>query len=185
MLKELGYASFIPALRQSTDFRSEGPTVKKKRERDLPPSRGLTEERSRGLLPRHIPTEPEDLARRQALFQTNDSLIRDEEIIESIIELDYRAYRRNEPAIRKIIDKVATIASEITEGFPIEFLRVAEDENGLFPQFRTPDGDVPLNVLSQGTQSIIQWLAFLLFGYAKYYDYASDGSSPQYFLGSL
>lgn len=65
-------------------------------------------------------------------------------------------------------------ASEITEGFPIEFLRVAEDENGLFPQFRTPDGDVPLNVLSQGTQSIIQWLAFLLFGYAKYYDYASD-----------
>lgn len=81
---------------------SEGPTVKKKREHDLPPSRGLTEERSRGLLSRHIPTEPEDLARRRALFQTNDSLFRDEEIIESIIELDYRAYRRNEPAIRSL-----------------------------------------------------------------------------------
>ena len=66
------------------------------------------------------------------------------------------------------------MASEITEGFPIEFLRIAEDEDGLFPQFRTPDGDVPFNVLSQGTQSILQWLAYLLIGYAKYYNYPSN-----------
>ena len=54
------------------------------------------------------------------------------------------------------------------------FLRVEEDEEGLYPQFRTPDGDVPLNVLSQGTQSIIQWLAHLLIGYAEYFDYPPD-----------
>lgn len=48
---------------------------------------------------------------------------------------------------------------------------VAEDKRGLFPQFRTPDGDLPLNVLSQGTQSLIQWLAHFLIGYAEYYDF--------------
>ena len=154
VLKEMGYTSFIPALRQSTDFRSKGPIIQKQ------------QNKSEEL--------PAELAKREALLQTNASLIRDDAVIESIIELDYRAYRRNDPAIRKIIDKVAAIASEITEGFPIEFLRVAEDEDGLFPQFRTRDGDVPLNVLSQGTQSIIQWLAFLLIGYAKYYEYASN-----------
>lgn len=117
---------------------------------------------------------PEEFAKRRALFQTNSSLIRDEAVIESIIEFDYRAYRQNDPAIRSIIKKVAAVASEITEGFPIEFLRIAEDEDGLFPQFRTPDGAVPLNVLSQGTQSILQWLASLLIGYAQYYDYLSN-----------
>ena len=33
---------------------------------------------------------------------------------------------------------------------------------------------MPLNVLSQGTQSIIQMLAHLLIGYAEYYDYPVD-----------
>lgn len=41
-------------------------------------------------------------------------------------------------------------------------------------QFETPDGQLPLNVLSQGTQSIIQWLAHLLIGYAEYYDYPKN-----------
>ena len=66
------------------------------------------------------------------------------------------------------------MASEITEGFPIEFKGVGEDQRGLFPQFGTLDGDVPLDVLSQGTQSMIQWLAQLLIGYAEFYDYPVD-----------
>jgi len=100
-------------------------------------------------------------------------------VVQKIIELDYRAYRQNQPSIRQIINKVAALASEITEGFPIEFLGVGEDTKGLFPQFRTPDGDIPLNVLSQGTQSIIQWLAHLLIGYAEYYDYPPDLEDKQ------
>ena len=56
----------------------------------------------------------------------------------------------------------------------MEFVGVEEDDDGLFPQLSTPDGIVPLGVLSQGTQSIIQWLARLLFGYADYYDYPPD-----------
>jgi hypothetical protein len=100
--------------------------------------------------------------------------VSDEVVIQKIIDLDYRAYREGGPAIREIVKKIPHLASEITEGFPIEFLGVAEDEGGLFPQFRTPDGDLPLNVLSQGTQSIIQWLAHLLIGYAEYYNYPPD-----------
>jgi hypothetical protein len=56
----------------------------------------------------------------------------------------------------------------------MQFLRVAEDQEGLFPQFSTPDGDVPFNVLSQGTQSVMQWLTYVLAGYAKYYGYPAN-----------
>ena len=105
---------------------------------------------------------------------TNPVLIRDEVAIESLVELNSRAYRWNDPALHGIIAQVATIASEITEGFPMQFLRVAEDQEGLFPQFSTPDGDVPFNVLSQGTQSVMQWLTFVLAGYAKYYGYPTN-----------
>lgn len=155
-LETIGYSCFIPALRRSTDYRSRGP---------------IKGNEGSG----HLPTLYSELNKRLGLTTTNASIISDEAIIQKIIELDYRSYRRNEPAIRELVDKIAAMASEITEGFPIEFLRVEEDEERLlFPQFRTPDGDVPLNVLSQGTQSIIQWLAHLLIGYAEYYDYPPD-----------
>ena len=102
------------------------------------------------------------------------SLIRDEDIIQKIIDLDYRSYRRSKSVYRELIVKIGRLASEITEGFPVEFLGVAEDANGLFPLFRTPYGDVPFNVLSQGTQSIIQWLAHLLVGYAEHHDFPDN-----------
>lgn len=145
-MKSVGYAEFIPSLRLSTDFRSPGPT-------------------SRNGLGSNEDSLHED---RRA------SLIRDENVIQKIIDLDYRSYRRSKPVYRELIVKIGELASEITEGFPVEFLGVAEDANGLFPQFRTPDGDVPFNVLSQGTQSIIQWLAHLLVGYAEYHDFPDN-----------
>jgi hypothetical protein len=40
--------------------------------------------------------------------------------IESLVELNSRAYRWNDPALHGIIAQVATIASEITEGFPMQ-----------------------------------------------------------------
>ena len=158
-LTALGYTNYLPALRRSTDFRSKGPTSETK---------APTPERRR-----HPPFEREQ-QRREALFSTDPSLVSDEVIVQKIVELDYRAYRLNRPSIRQLIDKVAEISSTITEGFPLYFVGIAEDQNGLFPQFRTPDGDVPLDVLSQGTQSIIQWLAHFMFGYAQYYDYPPD-----------
>ena len=149
-VKSVGYAEFIPSLRLSTDFRSPGPTARN----------GLE-------------INEDSLHEGQEVFY-RASLIRDEDVIQKIIDLDYRSYRRSKPVYRELIVKIGELASEITEGFPVEFLGVAEDANGLFPQFRTPDGDVPLNVLSQGTQSIIQWLAHLLVGYAEYHDFPDD-----------
>ena len=155
VLKLVGYTTFIPALRQSTDFRSPGPTVN-------------ANQRDEGL-----PLDPE-LQRRQRLISSTPSIVSDEAVIQKIIDLDYRSYRRQEPAVREIIVQIGEMASEITDGFPIQFLGVEEDEGGYFPNFRTPDGDIPLNVLSQGTQSIIQWLAHVLIGYAEYFDYPPD-----------
>ena len=115
-----------------------------------------------------------EIRKRRNLISTDPSAVSDETIIQKIIEIDYLAYRRRQPSIRTLVERITSIASEITEGFPLQFLGVGEDERGLFPQFRTPDGDVALNVLSQGTQSIIQWLAHLMIGYAEYHDYPSD-----------
>ena len=118
--------------------------------------------------------ESPELSRRRNLTLSDTSLISNEAMIQKIIDLDYAAYRRQRPETRAIVEKVASLASEITDGFPIKFLGVEEDEDGLFPQFRTPDGDLPLNVLSQGTQSIMHCLAHFLFGYAEYYDFPPD-----------
>ena len=165
MFELVGYTNFIPALRRSTDFRSLGPTSS---HRETQPEVSLDD------LPKafRVDRYQENLAQQHSnSLSTRAATISDEEVIQQIIDLDYRSYRRNEPASRDIIVKIGEMASEITEGFPIKFVGVAEDGGGLFPQFHTPDGDVPLNVLSQGTQSIIQWLAHFLIGYAEHYDF--------------
>jgi len=149
LFKAVGYSYYVPALRMGTDFRSKGP--------GHPPGK----------------QRPEFL-KREHLFKNEESLLTDREIVQSLIELDYRAYREKKPGIRDIIGRIARIASEITEGFPIEFRGIGEDSEGLFPQFETPDGIMPLGALSQGTQSLIQWLAYFVVGYSQYYDYAGS-----------
>ena len=190
LYKVVGHTCFVPAQRHGTDFRSSGPTVAhdatsvdKEIEAvaqempDLLRLMGPEEFRMRyraAIADRH----PE-FSRRRNLMLSDTSLISNEAMIQKIIDLDYAAYRRQQPPMRTIIEDVGTLASEITDGFPIKFLGVGEDEDGLFPQFRTPDGEIPLNVLSQGTQSIIQCLAHFLFGYAEYYDFPPDlGEKP-------
>ena len=158
LMADLGYTNYLPALRQSTDFRATGANVERES-----PSRTTRRRRAH-----------EEVARREALFPTDALLVSDEAIIEKMVELDYRAYRRDQPSIRGLIDKVLDVASDITEGFPLHFMRIEEDDEGLFPQINTPDGDVPLNVLSQGTQSLIQWIGHFVLGYAQYYDYPDE-----------
>ena len=108
--------------------------------------------------------EPPELKRRSALTLTNASLVDDTEIVQKIIDLDYASYRQDRPEIRNVIHKIISMVSEITEGFPVSFAGVGEDEGGLFPQIATPSGVLPLDVLSQGTQSVIQCLAHLTIG---------------------
>ena len=157
VLEKIGYSKFIPALRWSTDFRSPGPRIAQT-EPDEPRQTSLGELRS-------------DLSKRLKLISEDASLVSDEEVIQEIIELDYRSYLRDDPALRNILIQIGEIASEITDGFPIQFSGVREDAGGFFPGFTTVSGSMPLNTLSQGTQSIVQWLARLIIGYAAYYDY--------------
>ena len=154
ILTTLGYSAFVPALRQSTGFRSRGSRAE----------------------PKWIATSqlPEELLLRQSLLPTDAALIRAEAVLERMVEFADRAVRRNDPAMRRLLTQIASIASEILDGFPVEFWRIAEDRDGMFPQFRTLDGDIAFDVFSQGTQSVLQWLAYVLISYAKYYGYPSN-----------
>ena len=115
-----------------------------------------------------------ELLMRQALMMAGSTLVTDKAIKQKIVDLDYAAYRNNRPEIRAVIEKVVSMAAEITKPFRMQFLEVAEDSEGLYPLLETSDGALPLHVLSQGTQSIIHFLARLVFGYAEYYDFPSD-----------
>ena len=180
LLSDVGYTKFIPAMRRPTDFRSPGPTTGHENPEDdhmpgsMPQSelafRMLQAIRQRASARRRLEDEPE-LQRRITLVSEDPSLVSDEEVIQKIVDLDYRSYLRRNPALRDVVDKIAQMATDITEGFPIKFTGVDEDSTGFFPSFQTIDGTMPLNTMSQGTQSVIQWLAHLVIGYAEYYDF--------------
>ena len=190
--KKIGYTCYVPAQRHGTNFRSLGPTVPQDIEGSVDEQLELfIEERSatvrelgsdwlRQAIRQQLASEEDpELARRRKLILAGNSMISDKAVKQKIINLDYASYREKRPAIKATISLVASMASEIAEGFSIQFMGVAEDPEGLYPEFRTPDGDLPLDVLSQGTQSIIQFLAYLIFGYAEYYDFPSDlGKKP-------
>lgn len=180
-LEVLEYSMFVPALRQSSDFRAEAPveTPVTKQDED---NYKLTPREYRKIRPRkgatihkevyYVGEESEKLhARSIVSFGRSAYVSSDKGVIQKIIELDYRAYRKKDPSIRGIIDKIASIASEVTEGFPITFVGIGEDDTGLFPEFRTANGVLPLNFLSQGTQSIVHTLAQLLIAFAEYYGF--------------
>ena len=189
-LENIGYSKFIPALRRNTDFRSPGPNIVSRDDNERMP--WLDRERLAQLgtsatiqhltasinRVRHREEEPE-LKRRMALVSRDASLVSDQDVIQSIVELDYRSYLRKQPEFRVVLDKVGRMASDITEGYPIAFVGVNEDSRGFFPEFDTIDGVMPLNTLSQGTQSIIQWLAHLLIGFAEYYDFPENLEEQQ------
>ena len=187
ILQEIGYTCFVPAQRHSTNFRSLGPTTSQNIDSSVDEYLELFGRENPDILGKIGPDmlrlnmrnalvherRPE-LVRRFNLMLSGNLLVSDKAVKQKIVDLDYAAHRRNRPEIKAAINAVATVASEITEGFPIDFIGVSEDSAGLYPQFRTPDGDLPLDVLSQGTQSIIQILSRLLFGYAEYYDFPTD-----------
>ena len=118
--------------------------------------------------------EHSELKKRRDLALTDSSWVDDKEVVQKIVDLDYAAYRQGRPEIRNVIHKIISMVSEVTEGFPVRFAGVGEDEGGLFPRVATPSGVLPLDVLSQGTQSIIQCLARLTIGYAEYYRFPAD-----------
>lgn len=156
----LGFCAYVPAIRFNTNYRSKGPS--------------LSFEEAMKLPMRQMPLPGIEVSVQRIDYENPVSMLRDDRIVHDIINLDYRAYREHNAFIRKVIERIASVASQITEGFPITFAGVEEEENGYFLAFETPDGRVPLNVLSQGTQSLIQWLGRLVVGYARHYEFAGD-----------
>ena len=182
LLRHIGFSKFIPALRRSTDFRSTGPRAARQRNPDdrvrdqfndpdylSGIEAALTYDVGRSL--QRAAVDSPERRKRRTLISEDASLVSDETIIQKIIELDYRSFLKSRSVFRSVVNKIGETASEITEGFPVTFIGVSEDDEGFYPQFDTIDGPVPLNTLSQGTQSIIQWLAHLIIGYAEYYEY--------------
>ena len=187
LLRHIGFSKFIPALRRSTDFRSTGPRPARQRNPDDRVRDQLDDPNSlsnidtalkyyniRRSISQQASVASPELRKRRALISEDASLVSDEAIIQKIIELDYRSFLKSRSVFRSVVNKIGETASEITEGFPVTFIGVSEDDEGFYPQFDTIDGPVPLNTLSQGTQSIIQWLAHLIIGYAEYYDYPEN-----------
>ena len=182
----IGHTCFLPAQRAGTDFRASGPTsnqdlesrteeIAKRVARARPAElrrygfEGLRNDVRRGMNAEHS-----ELKKRRDLALTDSSWVDDKEVVQKIVDLDYAAYRQGRPEIRNVIHKIISMVSEVTEGFPVRFAGVGEDEGGLFPRVATPSGVLPLDVLSQGTQSIIQCLARLTIGYAEYYQFPAN-----------
>ena len=180
LLESVGYSKFIPAMRRPTDFRSPGPTTGLDNFEEDPPPTNIHQAEAASKRVRRVRQRTTarwrraivpELRRRLTLVSEDPSLVSDEEVIQKIVDLDYRSYLRGNPGLRDSVDKIAQMATDIAEGFPITFTGVDEDSTGFFPSFQTVDGVMPLNTMSQGTQSVIQWLAHLVIGYAEYYDF--------------
>lgn len=187
--EELGYTCFVPAQRQSSNFRSPGPTVGENLElladqeiaslsQSLPE---IVRELDRPtflqwLRASRLSDDPE-LAKRRALMLSGASLATDEAVIQKIVDLDYEQHRAKRPEIGQVIDHIVSIASEVTEGFPVSFIGVDKDDAGLFPKIKTPSGDLPFDRLSQGTQSVIHCIARFIFGHAEYHDFSKEFAS--------
>lgn len=184
---KLGFTCYIPAQRLAKDFRSKGPTSEnqvfeaglEKYVSNLAsffPSirESLSLEEIRARYRGTVRYESEQLSKRRNSMLFDPSIAGDEELLQKMINLDYAALRLEQPAKRDIVRKVTNLVSEITDGFPIEYKGIHEDERGLFPIYGTPDGVLPFDVLSKGTQSILQCLSYLLLGYAEFYDFPPD-----------
>lgn len=186
MYETIGYTCFVPAQRQNSDYRSPGPTASHSTQtvaqsianQAIEAMPEILAVADRDIIRRTIFEEsrfvPPELRKRQQLMLSGASIVSDNAFIQKMIDLDYAAYRRNKATIRSAIESIASVASEITEGFPITFLEIAEDSQGLYPIFDTPDGQLPFDTLSQGTQSIIHAIARLVLGYAEYYDFPAN-----------
>ena len=188
MLTEIGYTCFIPAQRHSSGVRPTGTTQTSDIEAiveatvdriiDEQPAfyRELGIEELRQRIRRGLQVENPALRKRRTALSSDPSLVSDAAVIQKIVDLDYASYRRKQPAIRETIESVFLIASGIVQGFPMEFLDIVDDKatGGMFLQMKTSLGTVPLDTLSQGTQSLVHSLARFILDYAQFYEFPSD-----------
>jgi len=143
LLEGLGYTTFVPALRQSTDFRSEGPLTrpKKMRIRRLEPTYAF-DLREKEAYELELQKEPE-LRKRRVLISTHHSLVKDEEVVQKIIELDYKAYRQNNPSIRKTSTALYPSLLKLRKDFLWSFGEWRRTTKGCFRNLKLPTANCP------------------------------------------
>ena len=188
LMDALGYTCFIPSQRQGTGFRSTGPSLGMDIEsrvdeeldhllRERPNLASLfgAEEMRRRMREGREQLGP-SLQKRGESLLSGSSLVTDRPVLQKIVDLDYASYRTNNPRIREVIGEVFSLASEITQGFPVELKEIVQDEvdGRLYLAVGTPYGTIPIDYLSQGTQSLIQCLARFFLGYAEFYEFPQD-----------
>ena len=188
LMDDMGFTCFIPAQRQATGFRPKGPSVGEDFEsrvaqeveqllRERPALSALVgAEEARRLMRAGRRELSPPLQKRGQLLISDTSSVSDEPVLQKIVDLDYASLRTNNQGIKEAIRKVFSLATEITQGFPMSFEGIVQDskEGNLYLSLETPHGAMSLDVLSQGTQSLIQCLARFVLGYAEFYEFPRD-----------
>ena len=186
--ESVGYTCFIPAQRQSTGFRPTGPSVGEDTEsrvdqelemilQERPTALAqLGAEELRRRVREYRRMDDPVWEKRRRLMLSDTLAVTDREVLQKFVNLDYASYRTGNPRIKNVIQEVFSIAGEITEGFPLEYqgIEANDSEGGLYLELDTIYGKLPLDYLSQGTQSIIQCLARFLLGYAEFYEFPEN-----------
>lgn len=143
----------------------------------FPPLRSVGEGRPSGV---QLPT-PEELGR-QARPQTSDLLPilssdpdpRIDGLKQWIVNLDYQATKGGDTRMQDLFDDFSTVVDKLTENVSLRL-------NPVNPQtyqitVHTDDGDIPLELISQGSQSVIGWTGILL---ERLYELFGDEGKPR------
>ena len=158
ILAELGYSCYIPDQRINTTFRSSGPTITKKDNTN------------------YISIKHPEQIKRDSLLNTKKSIITDEDVIQKIIDLDYRGYLTKRNRMHATISHIFDVVAEIMDNNVFSFAGIKEDsDKQLYLGVKLSNHSVvPSDLLGQGAQSLIQIVARFLLGYGEYYDFPEE-----------
>ncbi|MCU0485518.1 MAG: AAA family ATPase [Anaerolineales bacterium] len=91
-----------------------------------------------------------------------------------IINLDYLS--SSNPRYAQLKDDFFQVLKEITEGINLGFSRIVSNGKSFQIMLSTDDGEVPIDLISQGTQSLLGWIGYLL---ERLYDVYPDAENPR------
>jgi hypothetical protein len=107
-------------------------------------------------LPKPRGPEPADLLP----LMSSDPDPRVTDLKQWIVNLDYQARKESGRRIEALAEDIFIIVNELTEGVTVKFGEVDPETYQI--TVITDDGRIPIELLSQGTQSIIGWTGILL-----------------------
>lgn len=123
----------------------------------FPAYRSVGWQQSKGpQLPKPRGPEPADLLP----LMSSDPDPRVTELKQWIVNLDYHATKERDGRTRALVEDMFEVVDSLTEGVTVEFGKVDPETYQI--TVITDDGEVPIELLSQGTQSMVGWTGILL-----------------------